>query len=173
MGDVVGRKGMVFGSVALAAVMLMTMPGSADVGSDKATLQHIRQLSGRYHSLTQAEKAGYVLDEHCAESPLGAMGYHAVNTIDGVLDIDHPEALLYASTANGGRRLIGVEYLVVDADQNLATSNDRPSLAGHPFDGPMPGHAPGMPIHYDLHVWAWAENPAGSFATWNSAITCP
>ena len=36
-----------------------------------------------------------------------------------------------------------------------------------PFDGPMLGHEPGMPIHYDLHAWLWKQNPSGMFARWN------
>ena len=54
-----------------------------------------------------------------------------------------------------------------------ATDDDRPSIFGRPFDGPMLGHAPGMPIHYDLHVWVAERNPEGLFAQWNPAIACP
>ena len=42
-----------------------------------------------------------------------------------------------------------------------------------PFDGPMLGHNPEMPIHYDLHVWLYRHNPAGQFAMWNPQIRCP
>lgn len=164
------------GAVALAAAVLAATPTAADVDAEKEALQNVRKLSGRYHSLTQAEKAGFVATDECVAVPgLGGMGYHYVNParIDTTFNVDEPEVLLYATAPNGKRRLTGVEYLVVDADQNLATAGDRPSLAGRPFDGPMPGHGPGMPVHYDLHVWAWAENPAGDFATWNPSITCP
>jgi hypothetical protein len=37
----------------------------------------------------------------------------------------------------------------------------------------MPGHQPGMPIHYDLHVWLWMDNPSGMFAPWNPRVRCP
>jgi hypothetical protein len=37
----------------------------------------------------------------------------------------------------------------------------------------MPGDGEDMPIHYDLHAYAWVANPDGGFATWNPAITCP
>lgn len=159
-----------------AAVLTATTPGSAEVGGDKATLQEIRKLSGRYHSVSQAAAAGFVDDEVCTSVPgLGGMGHHFVNVsrLDATLEADKPEVLLFAPKPGGGLRLAGVEYVVVDADQQLNTSNDRPVLAGHAFDGPMPGHFPGMPVHYDLHVWAWMENPAGDFATWNTALTCP
>ena len=60
----------------------------------------------------------------------------------------------------------------IDADQNLATDGDRPSIFGVPFDGPMPGHNPTMPIHYDLHVWFWEDNPLGEFVPFNPAVSC-
>ena len=46
-------------------------------------------------------------------------------------------------------------------------------LFGRGFDGPMLGHGPGMPIHYDLHAWIAEANPSGVFAQWNPAIRCP
>jgi hypothetical protein len=170
------RRSILLTIFALASVLVAALPGSADVGTDKATLQKIRKLSGRYHSLAQAEAAGFADDGVCTAVPgLGGMGHHFVNMarLDKTLQADKPEVLLFAPKPNGdGLRLAGVEYVVVDADGLLNTSSDRPVLAGHPFDGPMPGHFPGMPVHYDLHVWAWADNPAGDFATWNPAITC-
>jgi hypothetical protein len=45
-------------------------------------------------------------------------------------------------------------------------------LLGQPFDGPMPGHGPDMPIHYDLHVWTHKANPAGVFAPFNPKVSC-
>lgn len=161
---------------ALAAITMGAAPSAADVDPEKAALQQIRALSARYHSPAQAEKAGFVATDQCVAVPgLGGMGYHYLNParIDGNFDVNEPEVLLYQTAPNGKRRLTGVEYLVVDADQDLATADDRPSLAGHPFDGPMPGHEPGMPIHYDRHVWTWADNPDGELATWNRAISCP
>lgn len=102
------------------------------------------------------------------------MGFHYVNgaRIDTTLDVNQPEAVLYAPAKNGERRLVAVEYVVVDADQDLSTDSDRPSLFGHGFDGPMPGHLPGMPIHYDLHVWAWFDNPNGAYSGWNPSVSC-
>lgn len=102
------------------------------------------------------------------------MGYHYIKEANFALPLDprRPQAVLYQPTASGKRELVAVEYIVVDADQNLATDGDRPSLFGVPFDGPMEGHEPGMPIHYDLHVWIWKHNPAGLFAQWNPAGSC-
>ena len=60
----------------------------------------------------------------------------------------------------------------LDADQTLATDDDRPSLFGRGFDGPMPGHNPSMPIHYDLHAWVLDTNPAGTLSQWNPTLHC-
>ena len=101
------------------------------------------------------------------------MGIHYVNPQRlGQMDPSRPDILLYAPGPGGVRQLVGIEFFQADADQNLATTSDRPTLFGQPFDGPMPGHFPGQPIHYDLHVWLWRHNPAGMFAAFNPALSC-
>ena len=69
-------------------------------------------------------------------------------------------------------RLGAVEYFQADADGDLNTDDDRPFMFDLPFDGPMFGHEPGMPVHYDLHVWLYRHNPAGLFAMWNPRVSC-
>ncbi|MFP5322320.1 MAG: hypothetical protein ACLGIC_10805 [Acidimicrobiia bacterium] len=91
--------------------------------------------------------------------------------MDGRIDPRRPEILLYVPT-DAGLQLAGVEYFKADADQDLATDDDRPRLMGHEFDGPMEGHEPGMPVHYDLHAWVYAHNPDGELAPWNPAVSC-
>jgi hypothetical protein len=75
--------------------------------------------------------------------------------------------LLYLPS-EGGLRLVGVEWFVAEA----AAGGARPEVLGVPFDGPMPGHSPDMPTHYDLHAWVWSHNPTGTFAAWNPALSC-
>jgi hypothetical protein len=139
-------------------------------------LQSVKAATARYHSFKQAVRAGYsVAGEPCVASPLGTMGIHAVNATlmaDPAINSLRPEILLYVRKANGKLRLVGLEYWKADADGNLATADDRPSVLGHPFDGPMPGHNPTMPVHYDLHVWIWETNPSGLFAPFNPALSC-
>ena len=89
----------------------------------------------------------------------------------GKLDPAKPPVLVYAPTANGGFQLVAAEYFKPDADQNVKTDDDRPSLFARAFDGPMLGHAPGMPSHDDLHVWLWKHNPSGTFAPWNPDVS--
>ena len=31
---------------------------------------------------------------------------------------------------------------------------------------------PFAPAFYELHVWAWEQNPVGSFADWNTQVSC-
>jgi hypothetical protein len=104
------------------------------------------------------------------------MGIHYANEqllADGKLDPLHPEVLVYQPGRNGTLTLGAVEYFMPDADQDLDTDGDQPSLFGVPFDGPMHGHEPGMPKHYDLHVWLYKHNPAGIFAAYNPRVKCP
>jgi len=68
---------------------------------------------------------------------------------------------------------VAVEYVMFDGDGDLGTDDDRPSLFGEPFDGPMEGHVPGQAVHYDLHAWVWKHNPAGELAHFNPDVNCP
>jgi len=156
-------------------------PHDAPVAAPVAELtaaqrQVIREATRRFADVDVAIEAGYLPGAECAEAPgVGAMGFHYVNPTligDGRVDPTMPEILLYAPTKQGGVELVGVEYMTVDADQDPATDGDRPTLMGHAFEGPMPAHEPGMPVHYDLHAWVFTNNPAGSLATWNPGISC-
>lgn len=72
--------------------------------------------------------------------------------------------LLYEPNRQGGDlRLVGID---------LTTDGDRPSLFGRGFDGPMLGHSPEMPVHFDMHVWLYKNNPDGVFAAWNPRVGC-
>ena len=166
-----------FAALALAGGVLVALVGVVTAAaSPRDELQAVKAATARYHSFEQAQAAGYTIaGEPCVAVPgLGAMGIHAINPsliADPAIDPTQPEILLYLPKPNGRLELVGVEYFTVDADQNLATDADRPSLFGQPFDGPMPGHNPTMPIHYDLHVWL-SDNPAGIFAPFNPALSC-
>ena len=172
-------------TLALAATLMSSVPVAAAGG-----WQGVRAATARFHSMTQASAAGYSLaGEPCVAEVPGTMGIHAVNfALAGDLDINplKPEILLYLPKDDGGYELIGVEYWAIA----LANSpngpipwfganppadgwfNAAPSVLGQTFDGPMPGHNPSMPWHYDLHAWLWADNPAGTFAPFNPALSC-
>ena len=166
--------------VIVAAIALLALAGAAvaiaaSPGPLPREWQEVRAALSHYHSVEHATRDGYVPMSPCEETPAGAMGVHYVNPelMTAPIDPMRPPILLYLPRENGQPKLVGVEYWQVDDDQDLATDHDRPSVIGQPFDGPMLGHAPGMPIHYDLHVWLYERNPDGLFAMWNPAISCP
>ncbi len=102
------------------------------------------------------------------------MGYHYLNFSRMMAPIDpaKPSMLLCAPDREGEMELLGAQWFRADAHQDLSTAGDRPTLFGQPFNGPMPGHEPGLPIHDDLHVWLFKASPDGVFAPWNPRVTC-
>jgi hypothetical protein len=160
--------------MALAGVALAA-PANTDSDVNKG-LAEVRRATAKYHNASNALADGYQPTEHCVAVPgLGGMGYHYINPAligDPAVDPSKPEVLLYAPKNNGAIKLVAVEYLVVDADQDLSTDGDRPNLFDVPFNGPMAGHEPGMPVHYDLHAWIFKGNPNGVFADFNPKVSC-
>jgi hypothetical protein len=136
----------------------------------------IRASTAHYRNVERALAAGYAPVGECTADPeLGGMGVHYANmalVMDGIIDPTVPEILVYEPQAHGRPELVAIEYMQVDDDQDLETALDRPTLFGEPFDGPMLGHGPGEPIHYDLHAWVWKRNPAGVVAQFNPRVSC-
>ena len=152
-------------------------PSTADLhsrdGAGRA-LADLRRSLAPYQDVATALADGFIPVSECTESPAGGMGVHFLNPARAMAPVDpeNPAILLYSPTRDGGYELIGAEWFAADADQDLSTDDDRPSLWGRPFDGPMTGHEPGMPVHYDLHVWLFDNNPAGVFSPWNPSVSC-
>jgi hypothetical protein len=130
-------------------------------------IEAVKNATAKFHSTTQALKAGHVPDEHCVSAPgLGGMGYHWVNPslVDPVFDPLKPEAVLYATGPGGKLKLVALEYIVINVGQ------PRPSFDGHLFDI---GGAP-LPVpHWTLHVWLYENNPSGMFKPFNPNVSCP
>jgi hypothetical protein len=181
------------GAVVIAVVGIRIQGAHASPSED---LQAVKAASARYHSLEQAKEAGYsTAGEPCVSAPpppgvTGAMGIHAVNSAlvqDPAIDPLHPEIMLYLPNGDGKLDLVGVEYFRValantesgampwlpQTPPPLGFADSAPVVLGYQLDGPMPGHNPTMPWHYDLHVWLWADNPAGVFAQFNPNLSCP
>jgi hypothetical protein len=142
--------------------------------------------TAQYHDESKALADGFVSTIDCVEAPgLGVMGIHYVNfprTFDINVNVTQPEALLYIPQ-NGTKRLVGMEYIAPVLSDGApwfggptqpppTIDNPAPVLFGQTFEGPMPGHTPGQPWHYDLHVWAWRNNPSGLFFEFNPQLTC-
>lgn len=164
----------------------------------------LRRNTAKYHDVRKAVADGYIESGPCTVSPpfvppsqAGAMGYHYVNfsLLGKPVDKNRPSILLYEPTANGGRRLVAVEYFnavicngapwmgtgvpndptnppPMASGQCAPTPNNPPQVFGSSFEGPMPGHIEGMPWHFDKHVWLYKKNPHGIFTEWNPRVTC-
>jgi hypothetical protein len=148
---------------------------AAKDGSDIAA---VRAATAKYHDLAVAEADGFVKAGECVVDPAGTgtMGFHYIDPElenDPAINLEEPEALLYIPNEEGEMELVAVEWIRTDADQDLNTDEDRPFLMDTGFDGPMLGHGPGRPIHYDLHAWVWKDNPNGMLAQYNPSISCP
>jgi hypothetical protein len=146
-----------------------------DAGTAPAKLvQLVREGTKQFADVNAATAAGYQPFLGCVSgSDHGAMGYHYVNNAlvgGGVLDASQPQALIYEASG-GGLQLVGVEFVVI-ADMWLANHDSPPVLEGQTFlfvDSP---NRYGLPAHFELHVWAWRENPNGAFVDWNNKVSC-
>ncbi len=175
-------------AVALALSMLsLSFPQSRAIHAQTHSALHddtragalvrvVREATERFRDVKVAEDEGYELTFGCVSGgEYGAMGLHYVNfplVLDGgVLDPTRPEIIIYEPLPNGRRRLLGADYLVLASDWHSKNAAP-PELMGqllHLFESP---NRFGLPNFYTLHVWAWKENPTGTFSNWHAKVTC-
>lgn len=135
----------------------------------------VRESTERFKNVAAAEAEGYALQFGCVSGDYSAaMGLHYVNgdlVNKGVLDATRPQIVIYEATPNGGRKLIGADYLLF-ADAWNAKHSSPPQLMGqlfHLFEKP---NRFGLDSFYTLHVWAWKDNPQGAFVNWHPNVSC-
>ncbi len=181
------KKAILVGMLALAACGSEDDGGGEPLASEtEQRLAELKTSMAKYREPAAAEAAGFVAMGECVESPEGGMGVHYVHPEKSMAAPrwDDPSMLLYV-LQDGELVLGGVEYfqpVIVDGQPYTGPETEPPPaevaaqapelFEGKPFDGPMPGHEPGMPWHFDQHVWLFVENPAGLFAPWNPAVGC-
>jgi len=146
--------GLMFGQVTYAAANGLS-----------AELARARVATAKYHDVSKAEADGYVPDVCHVD------GCHWFNydLYDETFDIDHPEALNYVPTKDGGWRLVAVEYIVMGG-----TNPPPPAPEGFSGDADAPngdeyGWRYGTEgfLDWELSVWIWSHNPNGMFAMEN------
>jgi hypothetical protein len=158
---------------------VMTSQPQAQTAEQKrqanALVNIVRDVTERFRNVSAAENEGYGLLFGCVSGgDYGAMGLHFVNfplVADGKIDAAKPEIVLYEPTPNGRLRITGADYLVLAADWDK-THTGAPELNGqlfHYFEAP---NRFGLPPFYTLHVWAWKDNPLGTFTNWNPSVSC-
>jgi hypothetical protein len=150
---------------------------------ENALVQAVRSATEKYKNVRSVEGPGdgYELKFGCVSGgEFGAMGLHYVNFgfVDGEVDVTQPEIVLFEPTPNGGIRITGADFLVPVAAWDAAHAvppeqhAPPPELMGqlfHLFDSP---NRFGLDPFYTLHVWAWKENPNGTFGNWNPDVSC-
>jgi hypothetical protein len=167
------KQGVVAGLVGLSCVVtaMIAVAGPDDRHKPSTGLvREVRQATADFRDVNAAIAAGYSSAGSCVSGPeVGAMGIHFPNGAligDGVLDPQRPEILVYEQR-NGRLRLVGVEYLVF-----ASTQTAPPVLMGQHFHYVGSPNRYGLPPFYELHVWAWKDNPHGMFVDWNPAVSC-
>jgi len=139
-------------------------------------VREVRQGTADFKDVTMAMAAGYGSAGSCVSGPDGgAMGIHYPNGEligDGALDASRPEVLIYEQR-DGRLRLVGAEFLVLydlwHADPDHVGA---PVLMGQHFNYGGSPNRYGLPPYYQLHVWAWRDNPNGPFSNWNPRVSC-
>jgi hypothetical protein len=80
---------------------------------------------------------------------------------------------IYEPLSGGAMRLVGVEFVVLASDwEHRHPKGGTPSLEGNLLNFVGAPNRYGLPPFYELHVWAWENNPKGSFADWNTRVSC-
>lgn len=143
--------------------------------SSSALIEAVRQATELFRDVRNVPE-GYAPALGCVTGPVeGAMGVHFVNgslLMDGELDITRPEALIY-EFKDGVARLVGVEYIVLfDLWHQTHSLQDPPLVAGQLMNFNETPNRFGLPAFYELHVWAWRDNPLGAFVDWNPRVSC-
>ncbi|HUP87941.1 MAG TPA: hypothetical protein VM100_01180 [Longimicrobiales bacterium] len=152
----------------LTPLLVVMLTGCAGNSVTK-DLNRLRSATSSFQNLNNAVAAGYPRDvpDCFIHEHHGAMGYHHVNRgyVDGKVEVEHPEILLYEKRANGEYVLNGVEYIV----PYRAWSKDSvpPVVMGQKML-----HENKLNI-WSLHVWAWNKNPNGLFADFHPSVQCP
>lgn len=169
--------------LALAGCLLVPTPlvEAGQAGHEHAAqvpaklVQDVRDATRQFRDVNAAISAGYGQFLGCVSGPdHGAMGIHYVNgdlVKSGVIDVAHPQALIY-EPSDGELRLVGVEF-IVDATSWLAGHQGQaPVLEGQSFQFVGSPNRYGIGSIFELHVWAWRDNPNGAFVDWNDHVSC-
>ncbi len=123
----------------------------------------VREATRRFHDVNQAKAEGYQLLFGCVSGPDdGAMGLHYVNLESGGRRHSRPsrpEIVIYEPLPNGGRRLVGADFLIFSGDLARQQHAATPQLGGQLVHSSTSSNRYGLPAFYTLHVWAWKPNP--------------
>lgn len=153
-------------SVLLCSLALTSISTGPVFAGDATLPALVRDANQRFEDVDVALAEGYTA-QPCVSGPNGgAMGVHYVHEghlADDELDVSRPEALMYEPQGNGETELVGVEFI---------TFSGPAVLEGHLVHHVGAPNRYGLDPFYELHVWAWRENPHGTFADFNPSVSC-
>jgi hypothetical protein len=151
----------------LALISVGALAAEAGAQSSKETLvDKVRGANSRFRDVSVAVAEGYAPIPCASGIDGGAMGVHYVNTAylkDAVPDIKRPQAVMYEPMPDGKMALVAVEYI---------TFKGPASLEGQLFNFNGAPNRYGLDPFYELHVWAWKQNPRGAYADMNPDVSC-
>jgi hypothetical protein len=160
---------------ALAIVPLHAQNHADHHQQNSQLVEDVRNATRQFLDVNYAVHAGYDPAFGCVSGPdHGAMGIHYVNgdvVKTNELSIEYPQALIYEPIGNK-RELVGVEY-IVDAKTWLKNNKGvTPALDGQDFQLVGSPNRFNLDPFFELHVWAWRENPQGAYVDWNNHVSC-
>jgi hypothetical protein len=169
----------ILGALRAATVLLSlgVLPAAWANGDTTPLIDKVHNATAHYIDINVAIAEGWVAATPCVSGPdTGAMGVHMVlpsRISAGLLSAEKPEALIYEPMANGAMRLVGVEFIVLASVwETNNPGGGVPALDGNLLNYIAAPNRYGLPAFYELHVWAWENNPKGSYADWNTHVTC-
>lgn len=143
-------------------VQFTTLP-TTDTDGAIATLQRV---TARYHNIKAAFDDDFILLHPCedrpGEGPVGAVYINMDRLLDGQINPELPDALIYEPHRDG-LKLVGVEFAIPKA---MWTAQTLPQFLGATFQTEDEFGV------YALHAWVWRTNPDGLFAETNPRVSC-
>jgi hypothetical protein len=154
------------GLTSSGTIILASAEHHADVPAGNPLARKVRDVNARFADVKAALAEGYAPIPCVSGIEGGAMGIHYVNgdyIADAAVDIGKPEAVMYEPKADGSLELVAVEYI---------THEGPAALDGQLFSFVGAPNRYGLDPFYELHVWAWRDNPTGTFADMNPNVSC-
>jgi len=167
------------GCLAAPLTPVQAYEGQGGNDADPKRLAALRNATADYRDFALSQQDGFTAlvattdGRTCITNAAGNMGEHWANGArvgDGEIHQQRPEVLLYEPQPDGSKQLLGVEYVVIASDW-LADHDSPPVLFGREFTF-VTTNPYGLPPFYELHAWAWRDNPSGPFADWNPDVRC-
>ena len=148
---------------------------AASASAPAELVQIVRAATQQFIDVNAATAAGYAPAFGCVTGPdMGAMGVHYINgalVSGGQLNANEPQALIYEPVGKA-MKLVGVEYITLAENWLTAHQQAPPVLEGQLLQYIGTPNRYGLPGLFELHVWAWRDNPHGAFVDWNTHVSC-